>query len=253
MTMFTLKFLLLVLSQMAIITNHSFLVFNCIIMDLFLKSLVAIVDWLNACVAVERTFTIHIGITFNKRKSKKIAKWIILGVCIFTFASYIHDPIHRHLLEDNEEQRKWCVVRYSSLMKAFSSFINIIHFLVPLSINVITVLLIIILVARQKLKIGGQQTHKEHLWKQFHQHKHRLISSFILIIIAIPRLVISFLSECMQSVRNPWLYLGGYFVSFISPLLVFVLFVLPSEFYLKEFNEATVHIKTTIQRRFRRQ
>ena len=111
----------------------------------------------------------------------------------------------------------------------------------------------IILVARQKLKVGGQLTHQEHLWKQFHQHKHRLISSFILIIIDLPRLVISFLSECMKPVRNPWLYLGGYFVSFISPLLVFVIFVLPSEFYRKEFNEATVRIKTTIQRRFRRQ
>ena len=79
MTMFTLKFLFLVLSQMAIITNHSFLLSNCIIMDMFLKSLVAIVDWLNACVAVERTFTIHIGITFNKKKEQKNCQMDNLG------------------------------------------------------------------------------------------------------------------------------------------------------------------------------
>jgi hypothetical protein len=252
-TMFTLKFVLLVLSQMLIITNYSFLLFNCIIVDMFLKSFVAIGEWLYACVAIERTFTIYIGVNFNKTKSKKMAKWIIFAICIFTLTSYIHDPIHRALLEDNEEQRKWCVVRYSSSIQIYASFINIFHFLLPLSINVISVLLTMILIARQKFKMDGKQTYREHLLKQFQQHKHGLFSSFFLIIIAMPRLIISFVSECMKSARNPWLYLVGYFVSFASPLFVFVLFILPSEFYRKEFKEATMHIKKTIQRRFQRE
>jgi hypothetical protein len=75
--MFALKFLLLVLSQMSITTNHNFLSFHCKIMDMFLKSFLAIGDWLNDCVAVERVFTVHTGVKFNKIKSKKIAKWFI--------------------------------------------------------------------------------------------------------------------------------------------------------------------------------
>jgi len=221
-------------------------------MDMFLKSFLAIGDWLTACVAVERVVAIHVGVKFNKIKSKKIAKWIIFGVYLLTLTSYIHDPVHRDLLEDKEEERKWCVIRYSSPMQVFASFINIIHFLVPFSINVIAILFIIILMARQKLKVSEQETFKEHLWKQFHQHKHRLFSSFILIIIAMPRLIISFISQCMKSAQNPWLYLSGYFISFIPPLLVFILYVLPSEFYRKEFDEATIRIKKSIQHRFRR-
>jgi hypothetical protein len=144
-------------------------------------------------------------------------------VYLFTLTSYIPDPIHRHLLEDNEEQRKWCIVSYSSSMKSLVLFINIVHFILPLGLNLISVLLIIILIARQKLKVSRRQTYKDYLWKQFQQHKHRLFSSFMLIIIAMPRLIISFISDCMKSARNPWLYLGGYFVSFIPPLLLFIL------------------------------
>ena len=103
--------------------------------------------------------------------------------------------------------------------------INIIHFCIPLGINVISVIIIIVLVARQKSTANREETYREHLWKQFQQHKHRLFSSIILILIAMPRLIISFLSQCMKSARNPGLYLGGYFISLIPPLLLFVLFV----------------------------
>ena len=158
-----------------------------------------------------------------------------------------------NLLDDNEEQRKWCVVHYSSAMKIFTMIINIIHFCIPFGINVISVLIIMILVARQKSTANREETYKEHLWKQFHQHKHRLFSSIILIIIAMPRLIISFLSKCMESARNPNLYLAGYFISFIPPLFVFVLFVLPSEYYRKEFKDATMAIRKSLRRQFRRQ
>ena len=253
MTMFTLKIFLLVFSQMSMITNHSFLLVNCIMMDMVLKSFLAIGDWLNACVAVERVMTAYIGVKFNKKKSKQCAKWIIFGICVLTLASYIPDPIYRELFEDNQEQRKWCVVHYSSAMRIFTMIINIIHFCIPLVINVISVLTIIILVARQKSTANTEETYKEHLWKQYHQHKHRLFSSIILIIIATPRLIISFLSKCMESARSPGLYLTGYFISFIPPLLVFILFVLPSKYYRKEFKDATIAIRKTVQRRFRRQ
>ena len=74
MTLFTLKFFLLVFSQMSMITNHPFLQVNCITSDMLLKSLLAIGEWLNACVAVERVITAYIGVKFNKQKRKLYAK-----------------------------------------------------------------------------------------------------------------------------------------------------------------------------------
>ena len=66
-----------------------------------------------------------------------------------------------------------------------------------------------------------------------------------------PRLIISFLSECTESARDPDLYLARYFISFIPPLLVFVLFVLPSKYYRKEFKDTARAMRKIIQDRLR--
>ncbi|CAF3691982.1 unnamed protein product [Rotaria sp. Silwood1] len=247
MTMFTLKFLLLLLSQMSIITNDSFLLLNCICTDLFLKSFSVVGEWLSACVNIERVLAVRLGVKFNKVRSRKVAKRVIFGIYLFTLISFIHDPFHRHLLPDVEEQRVWCVVRYSSSARKYASFVNIFHFLLPFCVNFIATVLIIILIAQAKSKIRLDETYRQHLWSQFHQHKHRLLSSFMLVVISIPRLIISLASPCMKSVSNSWLFLTGYFISFIPPLLIFILIVLPSKFYRKEFNEAIISIKTTIR------
>ncbi|CAF1056918.1 unnamed protein product [Rotaria sordida] len=251
MTIFTIKFVLLLISQMSRITNYSFLKSNCLCLDILLRSFLAIGDWLNACVSIERTLTIRLGISFNKVKSKEIAKKIVLGIYLSVFVSFIYDPIYRRLLEEIEEQRIWCVVHYPSSVRIFATFNNVFHFIVPLTINYISTVSIIILIAQQKSKTRKQETYKQHLWQQFHKHKHRLLSSFILGIIALPRLVISLMSNCMKSARNPWLYVCSYFISFIPPSIIFILYVLPSEFYRKEFNKATVGIRKTIQTQFR--
>jgi hypothetical protein len=50
----------------------------------------------------------------------------------------------------------------------------------------------------------------------------------------------------MKSVRDPWLFLVGYFISFIPSALIFAVFILPSTAYKKEFKKA---IKS-LQRKF---
>ena len=75
-----------------------------------------------------------------------------------------------------------------------------------------------------------------HLREQWRHHNHLILSSIILIVLATPRQIISFLSGCMKSPRQPGLFLLGYFVSFISPLLAFAIYVLPSPTYKKEFD-----------------
>ena len=59
-------------------------------------------QWLNACVAIERAFTTIKGTDFNKKKSKQMAKYIILILLFLTISTNIHDPIHRHLIDDDD-------------------------------------------------------------------------------------------------------------------------------------------------------
>jgi hypothetical protein len=234
----TIKFWQLILSQMSLINNRFLLSFSCISIDVSLKILLASKEWLNACVAMERMFSVIRSTRFDKIKSRKISKWIIISVFIVTILTHIHDPIHRQLIDDIDidEKRIWCFVRYSSSINIYDSFITLFHFLVPFLINIISALWIIISIAYKRLGIQPDQTFQQHLRRQMQQHRHLLLSPFILMLLTLPRLIISFVSSCMRSARQPWLYLIGYFISFIPSMLTFVVFILTSKTYKKEFN-----------------
>jgi hypothetical protein len=246
--LFALKFLFLVLSQMALINKHSFLSASCKSMDFILKVLPNIRDWFYACISIERAITISKGINFDKTMSNRISKIVIPLVKLFVIGTAIHDPIYRRLIDDTGEQRIWCVADYPRSIQIFDSIMNIFHFCIPFCINIICALIIIIIAARTRSTVRRNQTYKQHLLKQFQEHKHLLISPFILTLLALPRLIVSFLSGCMKSARNPWIYILSYFISLISSASIFVVFVLPSEVYMTSFRESIRNTYTNIRR-----
>jgi hypothetical protein len=132
----------------------------------------------------------------------------------------------------------------------YNKTLNIIHFLAPFSINFISAFIIIVISARKKTTVRNNQSYYAHLTEQFQHHKHLLISSIILVILALPRLVISFFSGCMKSARDPWLFLIAYFISFISIILIFPIFVIPSKMYKTEFILSLTYYRTRIRRYF---
>jgi uncharacterized membrane protein (DUF485 family) len=105
--------------------------------------------------------------------------------------------------------------------------------------------------SRQQLNLHPNEKYKEVLRKQFQQHKHLLTAPIVLVILALPRLIITFASKCMKSSNDSWLFLVGYFISFIPSMVTFVVFVVPSTFYMKEFRKTVSQYRTNIQRRFR--
>ncbi|CAF3179397.1 unnamed protein product [Rotaria sp. Silwood2] len=234
------KFWQLVLSQMTILTNRSLLTLNCILLDMILQVLLASNDWLDACVSIERIFTVFIGVKFNKSKSKKIAKWITLSVILLTLITHVHIPVHRRLIDDigNDKQRTWYLVEYSSSIHIFNTFITLVHFLIPFTINLISILFIIILIARFRLSSQPALSFRKHLQLQVKQNKHHLIASCALVFLALPHLIISFITGCMKSPRYSWLFLIGYLISFLPSMMTFIAYILPSETYKDAFKSA---------------
>ncbi|CAF0915257.1 unnamed protein product [Adineta steineri] len=230
------KLWFLILSQMNIITGRSFLWFNCRLIEYLLRFLLAINDWLHACVTVERFLVVFLGVRFNKATSKQYAKRTVWIILLSTAASIVHDPIHRRLIDDSEEERTWCILRITAQLEIYDRFINIFHFLIPFSLNFILAIGIIFLNARQRSALKQEVTFKQQLRKQLNQHKHLILSSILLVVLAVPRLIISFLPNCMKSPKQYALFLAGYFVSFIPPILHFFIFVLTSKVYKKEFD-----------------
>jgi hypothetical protein len=248
---FTFKFVLLVLTQLLIITNVTVLIGQCKSVDFLLKVFLQTGDWLYACVAIERLFSVIKGVNFNKTSSKNIARWIIGIVVIFVTGTSIHEAYYRILINDLEDQRTWCIVRYpksySNSLTTYTTVISIVHFMGPFLINIVSAVGIITIAAKHRSKAEKRRSYRDHLRNQIHQHKYLIISPIALIILATPRIILSFTLKCMKSAREPvTLFLIGYFVSFIPPLLTFVVFVLPSDVYLKAFKTAMRSIGKTM-------
>ena len=241
----TLKFAFLLALQIGSIKDRWFLRIQCTSMDFLLRSLLSTSDWLSACVTIERLVSIIQGVRFNKTKSQQMAKWIILILFISTSVSYIYDPIHRQLMDDEEEQRTWCVTQYPPVVQIIDWTMNIFHFSIPFAINSISAAIVVLLIARTRLNSQKSKSFKEHLKEQFHHNKHLFISPLILIILALPRLILSFLTGCMGTARESWFYLFGYYISYLPNIMTVLVFILPSRLYKKEFYKTVKGIFTS--------
>ncbi|CAF3312330.1 unnamed protein product [Rotaria sp. Silwood2] len=239
MTLFGIKFWLLVSSQMALAINRLFLYVQCLLIDFLLRICLSMDQWLNACVAAERATTAVSKVKFDKKKSKTVATYVIIALLVLTISTAIHDPIHRRLFddEDGEVKRIWCIVTYKSSFQLFNSVTYLFHFFIPLFINLISALIILRSNTRQKAIVYPHHTYQQLLRLQFHQHNRLIIAPFVLVILAFPRVVLSFVSGCMKSTHDSWLFLIGYFVSFIPPMVTFLVFILPSKLYKEEFRK----------------
>ncbi|CAF0897116.1 unnamed protein product [Adineta steineri] len=249
------KFILL--TQMNSSTNLSVRRGGCISIEPLLKLFLYFDTWLNACVATERAIHVYQGVHFNKEKSKRFARWIIFILPFCITATIIHEPLHRdifeHQIKDRMDEKKviaihrWCVVHYSRVVQDYNTAILFIHLIGPFIANLFSALFIIFGTARQRSLAQTSRSYIAHIREQLREHKQLVISPAILLILSMPRLIISLLSGCVKVSDKPWLYLFAYFISFTPSILVFIVFVVPSDLYRKTLKESL----RTWQRRIR--
>ncbi|CAF1137083.1 unnamed protein product [Adineta steineri] len=247
-SMFTIKSWFVILTQMNSSISLSVLRGGCISIEPLLKTFLYFDTWLNACVAIERAMHVYKGVNFNKEKSKCCALRIIFILPFFITATVIHEPLHRDIFEYNVttskdptkiiERYTWCVVKYSHSVQDFNTAVLFIHLIGPFIANLFSALFIIFGTARRRSLAQTNQSYTEHIRKQLHEHKQLLVSPAILLILSMPRLIISLLSGCVIVSDNIWLYLSAYFISFIPSILIFIIFVIPSKLYRKAFKDS---------------
>ncbi|CAF2727459.1 unnamed protein product [Rotaria sp. Silwood2] len=237
-SLLTMKFWFVVFTHIDQSTNRGILHGGCVFLEIVLKFFLHMSNWLNACVAIERVIAVFKGIHFNKKQSKCIARWTLRVLPFFILGTLSHEFVYRGLFDDYEEQRVWCVFRYSQSIEKYSTAIQLSHFIAPFLINLFSALFIIFNMTRQQAIIQTCHSYEQHLLAQFNEHKQLIVSSIVLVILSLPRLIISLFSGCVKVSRNPWLYLSGYFISFIPSAFLFVIFVLPSTLYKKQFRES---------------
>ncbi|CAF0727312.1 unnamed protein product [Adineta steineri] len=248
-SMFTINFCFVLLTQMNLSINLSVGRGGCISIEPLLKVFLYFDTWLNACVAIERAINVYKSVNFNKEKSKRLARWIIFILPFCITATIIHEPLHRNIFDYQVEDRykrmiiethRWCVINYSRIVQNYNTAILFIHLIGPFIANLFSALFIIFGTARQRSVAQTSKNYMAHIREQLREHKQLVISPAILLVLAMPRLIISLSSGCVKVSDNPWLYLFAYFISFTSSILVFIIFVVPSELYRKTLKETLI-------------
>ncbi|CAF1504357.1 unnamed protein product [Adineta ricciae] len=257
--MFIIKFWFLVITRRNVsIINPAVFQGGCKSIETLLKLFLYFDNWLNACVAVERAFHVYIGINVDKKKSRRIARWIILILPFCILGTLVHEPIFRksfqYPLEINKnksnqtytnitnevttDQPVQCITEYPRSIQNYNTIILFFHLVVPFIANLFSALFIIFGAARQRSKIHKSRKYKDLVREQFHEHKQLIISPIILLILSSPRLIIALLPGCIKITQHLWIYLLAYFISFIPSVLIFMIFVYPSEMYMKAFKQS---------------
>ena len=247
MILLTLKFFFLFFSHQDFVGQQHVLKGNCFGIEPLLKGFLYLDSWLNACVAIERTITVLQGITFNKNRSRKVAKWTTILLFFIIAGLFFPQLFHLHLFHDQAEERSWCVIRYEPWLQIYSSTLIFFHYFVPLTINLLSILLIIIVTTRQRILLQPNLSFWFHLRSRIKKHKHVLISSTLIICLTLPHLIISIILDCQKSSHLLWFYLIGYFLSFCPAAFMFIIFVLPSPLYRKEFYKFIAYIRRRFQ------
>ena len=137
---------------------------------------------MNACVAIERTVNVSKGVTFDKKMSKRVARWIIPILLTLITCTIIHEPIHHELFEYTTQKYKsinnnltmnisietehnvLCIIRYSRSLQIYNTVTLFVHLIVPFLANLCSALFIIFVTARQRSITQRNQTFKEHVF-----------------------------------------------------------------------------------------
>jgi hypothetical protein len=173
-------------------------------------------------------------------KNSRLAIGVSCAVLIIVSVMHVHEIIHYTMIQQFSTDLSICVTNFNiHFVSIYNRISTLIHYLCPFSIQVISINLQIILAARSRAKtVGKKMTFYQVLKNQFQTQKELYIIPMIIILSALPQTILTFSLACME--LSDWqrhILLGAYLLSYAPQILGFILYVLPSSTYKKEFNE----------------
>ena len=116
---------------------------------------------------------------------------MIIILAILVVGTSIHDPICRHLIdeENEDEKRIWCTMTYPQSVQIFDSIIHPLHVHGPFIINLISTTIFITKKSRQKANLQPDRPYNEQIREQCRQYKHLFVVPVLLVILSAPRLI----------------------------------------------------------------
>lgn len=214
---------------------------SCSTIEFLLKWCPISCEWLNACIAFERTITVKFPTQYSRCQSKYVSKWITPIVLILIGCICMPELFFRRIIINETDKRTWCVLtlnREKPGLLALYSILNILSFLIPWVINLSGDIIIIISTVESKQKLDKNK--KVNItWKirsklireQILKHKHVLIGPVVLGFLSLPRVILTFIFVCTKLDKNSIPSLIAYLVGFLPSMAIIFAFVWSSKTY----------------------
>ena len=184
--------------------------------------------------------------TLSHLKSSRLAMGTSVFTLIILFGMHVHEIISYTVIEHLSTGVSICVTNINTKMISnYNQISTLIHYLLPFFIQIICITVLIILAARSRAKtLEHKLTFAEVLKKQFETKKELYVTPTIIIFSALPQAIFTFSFACTQ--LTDWqrhTLLASYLLSYTPQVLGFLLYVLPSTIYRKEFDETFISKK----------
>ncbi|CAM4774091.1 unnamed protein product [Rotaria magnacalcarata] len=229
-------------------------------------------EWLHARVSIERALAVLQQARYSNQASLCRVKWIVSS--LFLAMAIICSPelIFRRILVGRQDQRTWCVFTFSVTKKYRTTILygisNLLLFIMPLTIDFITSIIIIIGTLRLKenttiriepkynriapqlnthgVKNFNAQQNKNNKFivlrnrlrpikRQLIKYKHILIAPTLLGVFSMSRVVMVFTFVCTKLDQSSFFALFAYLIGFFPSTAILFTFVLSSREYRQAY------------------
>ena len=249
-----LRFIYTMMVRMYVVDNDLLVRIGCISLEYLLRLVPSLFDWLTVCISVERAYTLSKDIRFTKvfaTKTLKISRLVILIVFLVNILTTLHRPFHLRLVDEpsfgHETQgHPWCVLDFDKTSwNTYEKVINLCHLLIPLILNILSIIIFLSYKVNFELKLDIREN-KANVYgvikEQLLKYKALLISTTTIIILEIPRIVLTLTLACIDHPWQRYVYLIGYLISFLPLAGIVLIYVVPSPKYRKQFKIVVTRI-----------
>ena len=215
---------------------------SCKIINYILFVLTRSAYWLSSWVTIDGLAMVLFP-TVKSWKDPRLAIKKSLITFSILFGLHIHDLFYYVSIKQIDMQTTVCVTNFNRMFFSTYDRINsIINSTVPCIIQVISISLIIVRLTRSRANIGQKQLmYKQILREQFKKQKELFIIPITIIFSSLPQVILAFILACTQmSSFQRHIFLISYLFSYIPHTLGFILYVLPSHTFKKEFSQTSL-------------
>ena len=237
------RYLYMLFSQTVFIESMDFLRYSCIILEYLVRLIPSLFDWFTVCISLERTYIVFSNTHSTSSitwRSTRITRLVIAATYLLNMATTMHRPFHMFLvgepsLHSDRPRHPWCILRFSSnSWNTYEKFISIFHLVTPLMINLISITSFLVYKIKFQFtmaKRNGPKSLCSVIRDQLVKYRPILIGTMVVILLELPRCVLTLVYGCVQSRWQRYLYLNVYLISYIPLIGIVLIYILPSPKY----------------------